>query len=46
MECFDIGIKYAWNTLMFGSHRKESEEGTPVDEEVCPVAYFEPDKDR
>ena len=34
MECFDVD-----------SHRKESE-GTPVDEEVCPIAYFEPDKDR
>ena len=45
MECFDVGIKLCMECFDVGSHRKEESEGTPVDEEVCPVAYFELDKD-
>lgn len=36
MECFDVDFIY----------RKEKETPAAADDELCPIAYFEPNKER
>lgn len=35
-----------WNALMLTLANRKESEGTPVDEELGPIAYFEPNQDR